>query len=213
MNNRLLIFEQFLESFETESMCDYCKDLIELTPLNFWSDVTQKFDCPGGLIKQTLIGCKICSYLLKTNMFLEIYSRPKMRDSIRIATCFRYIQDTSWIRNLKTKHDIKQKLKDYIADQIDCYNDYNYIDYDKDPKAFINFCNYMSLKLPFSSKVEGYIKQEAIPDPELYFFKEGKYKNMNFWLVYQLDKDYLYELRNRNNNIQEPLKTYLKEYL
>jgi len=213
MSNRLKIFKKFLDAFETESMREYCADLLEKTSLEFWCLATNAYDCPGGLIMQTLIGCDVCNCFLQLEEIKEAYPHPKMRDSIRISTCFRNIKDTNWIRNIKVEHDIKQKLKDYIANQLDSFRNCSDIAYDKDPKALIYFSDYLSLRVPLTSSVKMLIKQEALPDPELYFFKSGKYKNMNFWLVYQLDKDYLFELKNKSNSIQEPLRTYLKEYL
>lgn len=213
MKNRLLIFKKFLESFETESMHDYCEDLLTRTPLNFWSWTTIIHDCPGGLIMQTLKGCNLCNCFFKLNEFQEKYPFPKMRDSIRIAVCFRYIDKTDWIRNTKVSHDIKQKLKDYIANQIDLFKKCADFDYKKNTEAFICFCDYLSIKSSLEPNIMSLIRQEALPDPESYFFTEGKYANMNFWLVYQIDKEYLYELKNKNSYIQEPLRTYLKEYL
>ena len=213
MNNRLIIFKRFLDSFETESMRSYCEDLLVITPSDFWCWATITYDCPGGLIMQTLEGCNLCDSFLRLDEFKESYPMPKMRDSIRIAVCFRYINKTDWIRNTKVTHDIKQKLKDYIANQIDSFKKCTNFEYQKNPNALICFCDYLSVKVPLNPNIKTLIRQEALPDPELYFFKEGKYENMNFWLVYQMDKEYLYELRNSGEFIQEPLRTYLKEYL
>lgn len=213
MKNRLLIFKKFLESFETESMYNYCKDLLVQTPLDFWCRATITYDCPGGIILQTLEGCNFCNYLLQLEELQEKYPLPKMRDSIRIAVCFRYINETDWLRNKKVSHDIKQKIKNYIANQIDLFKNHTDLNYLKNPEAFIRFCNYLSIRAPLSSNIKKLIQQEALPDPEFYFFTEGKYINMNFWLVYQMDKEYLYELKKNIDIIQEPLRSYLKEYL
>ena len=53
---RIDIFKSFLNEFETKDMRAYCEDLLERAPLNFWCWATNTYDCPGGLVMQTLVG-------------------------------------------------------------------------------------------------------------------------------------------------------------
>lgn len=214
MSERLDVFKKFLDSFEIEDMRIYCENLLEKAPLNYWCWATNAYDCPGGLVMQTLVGCEICNCYLDLEECKKVFNRPRMRDSIRVAACFRCIAKTSWIRNMKFNPDIKQGLKDYIADIIDNFRNYRDVAYDKDPKALVCFCDYLSMKVPIAPQIKEKIEKLAIPDPEDFFFDEGsRYPKWNFWLVYQMDKDYLYQLKNNCDKLQEPLRTYLEKYL
>lgn len=212
--DKVLIFKQFLDSFETEDMRNYCEDLLKLAPMNFWCWATNTYDCPGGLVMQTLVGCEICNCYLELEECKQIYNKARMRDSIRVAACFRCINKTEWITGNKVAHDIKQGIKDYIADIIDNFRSCKDVAYDKDPKGLICFCNYLSNKVPIAPQVKEKIEKIAIPDPDNFFFDEKSlYPRWNFWLVYQMDKDYLYELKANCDTLQEPLRTYLEKYL
>lgn len=212
-NERVQIFKRFLDKFETDSMRDYCKDLLMRTPLNFWCYATKAYNCPGGLVMQTLVGCEICNCFLNLKELQTVYDRPKMRDSLRIAVCFRCIKKTDWLHETVVQHDIKPALKDYIAMLIDSFKKYGDVAYDKDARAFVYFCNSLSLVVPITEEQKQLITKIALPDPEQYFFESGPFKSMNFWLVYQMDKNYLKSLKEGGDAIQEPLRSYLKEYV
>ena len=208
------VFQQFLDGFETEDMRNYCIDLLEAAPLNYWCWATNTYDCPGGLVMQTLVGCKMCNYLLARDNCKKVFNKARMRDSIRVAACFRCINKTDWIRNHKVSHDVKQGIKNYISDIIDNFRDCNEVPYDEDPKGLIGVCEYLSKIVPIAPEIKEKIQKLAIPDPELFFFDEGSpYPRWNFWLVYQVDKDYLYKLKADCDKLQEPLRTYLEKYL
>ena len=133
-----------------------------------------------------------------------------------------------WVRITKVPHDIKKGLKEYIARLIESHSGEwttNKKTSDVLPKPetddqfLIHLCDYLSsrsnLDMIYTDETKKKVRELAIPDPETYFFPESwKYGKMNFWLVYEMDKDYLYWLRDKADfPIQEPLKTYLKEYL
>lgn len=132
-----------------------------------------------------------------------------------------------WIRSFKVKHDIKQGLKDYIARLVESHSgEWNSskksLDVlpkpETDDQFIIHLCDYLSsrnnLDMIYTDETKAKVRELAVPDPENYFFNFGKYKKMNWFLVYEMDKDYLYWLRDKADMpISEPLKTYLRELL
>lgn len=203
-SKKIEIFQDVLNQYESEEIKNFCMDMLENSPQNFWSLATKNYDFAGGLIVLTLLGCFLGNFLLKESTI----EKPKKRDCIRAAVMFRYVYPTE-ITNRIVEHDIKLGLRKYIADLISncrkqetpeqkivyqCYNPN--IDY-------IQF---------FNNDLKDKITDVALPDPETFFFSsEYKYPNFNFWLVYELDRDYLYWLRDSSKYvyIEEPLRTYL----
>lgn len=196
MSKRTEIFQGILNEFESEELRNFCIDILESSPQNFWSWATKDYDFAGGLIVQTLLGCMECNRLLPS---LNL-DKPKKRDCVRVAVMFRYIFPRV-ILDTYVQHDIKKGLRKYIAELIS----------KKD--SFVCQCHYASLdsEYKFSEELRDKITDVALPDPELYFFRNGPYKNMNWYLVYEIDKDYLYWLRDSSKYtyVEEPLRTYL----
>lgn len=204
MSKRTEIFQEILSKYETDEIRDFCIDHLETSPQNFWSWATNDFDFAGGLIVQTILGCVECNRLLQDSNI----DKPKKRDCIRAAVMFRYIYPDVIISR-HVQHDIKKGLKDYIANLIK-----DYPKQETPEQSLVYACCQRKLDcnqyLP-SDK----ITDVALPDPENYFFRDGQFANMNFWLVYEMDKDYLYWLResSKYTYVEEPLRTYLRTEL
>lgn len=200
MSKRTEIFQDVLNKYESSEIRDFCIDMLECAPQNFWSWATKEFDFAGGLIVQTLLGCMECNRLL-SGLSIE---KPKKRDCVRSAVMFRYVFPRV-ITDKRVEHDIKLGLKEYIAGLIFGKDSYE--------SRFVRQCHYASMDsgYTFSQDLKDKITDVAIPDPELYFFRDGPYKNMNWYLVYEMDKDYLYWLRDSSKYtyVEEPLRTYL----
>lgn len=200
MSKRIEIFQDILNKYESSEIRDFCIDMLESAPQNFWSWATTSYDFAGGLIVQTLLGCIECELLIRS---LNI-DKPKKRDCVRAAVMFRYVFPRI-ILDTKVEHDIKMGLRKYIAGLI--FGDDSY------ENKFVRQCHYSSMDTEhvFSKELRDKITDVALPDPENYFFRHGPYKNMNWYLVYEMDKDYLYWLRDscKYRYVEEPLRTYL----
>lgn len=200
MSKRTEIFQNILNEFESEELRNFCIDILESSPQNFWSLATRSYDFAGGLIVQTLLGCMECNRLL-SSLNLD---KPKKRDCVRTAVMFRYLFPRI-ILDTYVKHDIKKGLRKYIAGLIFGEDSYE--------SKFVRQCHYASLDsgYKFSDELKDKITDVALPDPENYFFTEGPYAKCNFCLVYEMDKDYLYWLKDSSKYtyVEEPLRTYL----
>lgn len=206
MSKRTEIFQDVLNEYESDELRNFCIDMLECAPQNFWSWATKEFDFAGGLIVQTLLGCMECNRLLSDSNI----EKPKKRDCIRAAVMFRYVYPIEII-NRKIEHDIKPGLREYIANLVS-----DYASTDTPEKAIVYHCRTAELDCNLLSlELKDKITDVALADPENYFFRDGPYKDFNFWLVYQLDKDYLYWLResSKYTYVEEPLRTYLRTEL
>ena len=255
MSKRTEIFQDFLNSFETEELRLYCEDMIDRLPeyvFQIPSSTSLKYhnatQCQaGGQVYHVLMTVTILNYILGLEYIKLKYPKPKQRDCMRIAMClhdglkcglpeegknnytiFQHpLLVAEWIRQTKPSHDIKQGLKDYIARLCESHSGEwttNKKTTDVLPKPetddqfIIHLCDYLgsrnNLDMIYANETKDKIRELAVPDPENWFFPWGKYKGMNWWLVYEMDKDYLIWLRDEAEMpIQEPLKSYLREYL
>lgn len=207
MSKRTEIFQDVLNEYESDELRNFCIDMLECAPQNFWSWATRSYDFAGGLIVQTLLGCMECNRLLSDSNI----EKPKKRDCIRAAVMFRYVYPEEIIFK-KVEHDIKPGLRKYIATLVSSYS----ASIHSPEEAIVYECRTMELDYnSISSELKDKITDVALADPEHYFFRDGPYANMNFWLVYQLDKDYLYWLResSKYTYVEEPLRTYLRTEL
>lgn len=203
---RIKIFKQFLDMFETDELRDYCQDMLLRTSMEFWSINTDAYDQPGGLIMQTLVGCGLVDCSLR-KIELSTFPKPKQRDSIRIATCFRYLQP-EWIIETKVQHDIKKELKKYIADLVAHYKDNS-----NAAQTIIYWSSWFSQINLINDDVREMIYETALIDPNEYFLPSWtKYPQCSFLMTLELDRDYLEKVKN-DKRVMEPFRTFLKEYL
>lgn len=196
----------------------------------------------GGQLKHVLQCLETLNYILNLEYIQEKIPQKKKRDCMRVAMCLHDSQKcgdgsytvhehpllaAEWVRTTKVQHDIKQGLKDYIAALISSHSGQwvssprSNIELPKpmnDEEFIIHLCDYLSsrknIEMAFTEEQLATIREVAVPEPENFFFTNGKYKDMNWYLVYEMDKDYLYWLRDKAGfPIQQPLKTYLEELL
>ena len=137
---KISIFKEVLEKFETEEIRLYCEDMIGLIPddsLVLPSSTSLKYHSPkqceiwGNAYHLVMVG-EVCNYLLGLEHNINKFPRPKQRDCIRTASIlhdavklgwngsqyslFNHpILAADWIKETVVEHDIKQALKDYIA--------------------------------------------------------------------------------------------------
>ena len=141
VNIKKEIFKSILDKFETEELRAYCEDMIEemdTRMLQIPSSTSLKYhnatQCQdGGAAYHVLMVCTIGNYLLDLKYIKEKFQQPKKRDCMRIALLFHDNCKTNggkytvhehpllaaeWVKKTKVEHDIKQGLKDYVADLI-----------------------------------------------------------------------------------------------
>ena len=136
------VFNKFLETFETDEMRDYCRDMLEKCPNYIWripSSTSYKYhnktQCqPGGQLYHILMACEIMNYILGLKYIKEKWCNPKQRDCFRVAICLHDstkcglneneplftqhehpIWCSDWIKKTEVDHDIDDKLKKYIG--------------------------------------------------------------------------------------------------
>ena len=140
--NKSDVFDKFLNSFETDELREYCRDMIEKSPNYIWSIPSStsykyhnKTQCqPGGQLYHILMACEIMNYILGLKYIKEKWDKPKQRDCFRTGICLHdmlkcglneheplFTQHehpvwcSDWIEKTEVEHDIDNKLKKYIG--------------------------------------------------------------------------------------------------
>lgn len=132
------IFKNYIETFETKEIKNYCIDMINESPEYIWripSSTSFKYhnrtQCqPGGQLYHILMACEIMNYILGLKYIKEKIYQPKKRDCLRTAILLHDMQKTNggqytvhehpiiaqkWIEETSVEHDIDIKLKQYIG--------------------------------------------------------------------------------------------------
>lgn len=141
--NKIKIFKELLNQFETEEIRMYCEDMIQLIPdyiFQIPSSTSMKYhnktQCQThGQIYHIIMFGAIMNYILGLKYIRDNkIVTPEQRDCLRCTPIFHdaikcgFEADVNsysvfehpllagkWIRETSVKHDIKQELKDYIA--------------------------------------------------------------------------------------------------
>ena len=134
------VFKEYLDTFESDEMRDYCSDMIEEIPDYIFSIPSStslkyhnKTQCqPHGQIYHILMFGEIMNYILGLEYVQERIPTPKERDCFRCTAIFhdaikcgtsgsRYtvhehpLLAGEWVRNTTVEHDIDDSSKEYIA--------------------------------------------------------------------------------------------------
>lgn len=140
-SEKIAVFKESLNKFETEKMRMYCEDMIKEMPdylfympsstTGKWHNPTQ---CqPHGQIYHIIMFAEIVNYRLALKGNREKFKSAEQRDAIR---CVAYFHDAwklgkneslytafdhpliaaEWVRTSTVEHDIEQKIKNAIAD-------------------------------------------------------------------------------------------------
>lgn len=137
---KISIFKEVLEKFETEEIRLYCEDMIGLIPddsLVLPSSTSLKYhnatQCRlWGNAYHLVMVAEVCNYFLGLEHNINKFPKEKQRDCIRAASILhdaiklgfngsQYSLFThpviaaDWIKETVVEHDIKQALKDYIG--------------------------------------------------------------------------------------------------
>ena len=137
---KISIFKEALEKFETEEIRLYCEDMIGLIPddsLVLPSSTSLKYhnakQCTlFGNAYHLVMVAEVCNYLLGLEHNMNKFPKPKQRDCIRTAaimhdavklgfngsqySLFQHpILAADWVKETVVEHDIRPELKDYIA--------------------------------------------------------------------------------------------------
>ena len=137
---KISIFKEVLEKFETEEIRLYCEDMIGLIPddsLVLPSSTSLKYHNERqcrifGNAYHLVMVAEICNYLLGLEHNMNKFPRPKQRDCIRTSSIlhdavklgfngsqhslFQHpILAADWVKETVVEHDIRPELKEYIA--------------------------------------------------------------------------------------------------
>lgn len=137
---KISLFREVLEKFETEEIKEYCKDMIGLIPddcLILPSSTSMKYhnakQCQiFGNTYHIIIVAEICNYLLGLEHNKLAFSKEKQRDCMRVGailhdaiklgfngsqySLFNHPElAAEWIKTTVVPNDIKDELKNYIA--------------------------------------------------------------------------------------------------
>lgn len=138
--DKVEVFKSFLDTFETEEIREYCKDMIREIDDNIFiipSSTSLKYhnatQCkPHGQILHALMFGEIMNYILGLEYVTEKIPDPRKRDCLRCTPVFhdaikcglngsQYtvhehpLLAGEWIRNTSVDHDIDKGTKNYIA--------------------------------------------------------------------------------------------------
>ena len=137
---KISIFKEVLEKFETEEIKLYCEDMIGLIPddsLVLPSSTSLKYHNSTqvklfGNAYHLVMVAEICNYLLGLEHNINKFPKPKQRDCIRTSSIlhdavklgfngsqhslFQHpILAADWVKETVVEHDIRPELKDYIS--------------------------------------------------------------------------------------------------
>ena len=200
MSYKSEIFKDILAQFETEELKNFCIDLLEKrSDENYviMSSTSGKYhnasQCqPGGQIRHELMVSTICNYLLGLEYLQNKWSKPKQRDSLRIAAIMHDCCKTNggkytvhehpilsgeFVENCEVEHDIKPQLKQYISRLIASHSG-SWTTSKKssvvlpkpetDDQFFIHLCDYLSsradLDMTYSEEITKMINDNLPPE-------------------------------------------------
>lgn len=134
------VFKSYLDTFETDEIRNYCKDMIEKVPDYIFAIPSStsfkyhnKTQCqPHGQIFHILMFGEIMNYILGLEYVQEKINNPKKRDCLRCTSIFHdaikcglngsqyTVHDHpllagEWVRNTIVEHDVDKTIKEYIA--------------------------------------------------------------------------------------------------
>lgn len=137
---KIAVFQPYLDKFETDAMRLYCADMIAEIPdyiFTMPSSTTGKFhnatQCQEhGQIYHILMFAEIMNYRLALKCNQEKFKSPSQRDAMRCVPIFHDAVKCGWngsaytvhehpmlagqwVRETKVEHDIDEKIKDAIA--------------------------------------------------------------------------------------------------
>lgn len=141
---KIAVFQPYLDKFETEEMRLYCEDMIALMPdyiFEIPSSTSGKYhnktQCePHGQIYHIIMFAEIMNYRLALKGNQEKFKSPVQRDAMR---CTPMLHDAlkcglngstfsvhehpmlagQWVRETKVEHDIDDKTKEAIAHMVE----------------------------------------------------------------------------------------------
>lgn len=138
--DKIAVFQPYLDKFETEEMRLYCTDMIAEIPdyiFTIPSSTSGKYhnatQCrPHGQIYHMIMFAEIMNYRLALKGNKEKFKSPSQRDAMRCVPFFhdaikcgfnggRYtvhehpLLAGQWVRETKVEHDINNKIKEAIA--------------------------------------------------------------------------------------------------
>lgn len=144
---KISLFKEALDKFETEEVKVFCSELIELMPedaIVCSSSSTGKYhnahQCKiFGNLYHTLMLCEIGNYLLELEHNQEKFPNPNERDCIRLAMCLhdsvkygwngaQYTQFThplmaaEFIKTAEVEHPIPKQGREYCADLVSSHS-------------------------------------------------------------------------------------------
>lgn len=137
---KISVFQPYLDKFETNDVRLYCEDMIEHIPdyiFEMPSSTSGKYhnatQCkPHGQIYHAIMFAEIMNYRLALKGNMEKFKSPAQRDAMR---CVPFFHDAikcglngstytvhehpmlagQWVRETKVEHDIDEKIKEAIA--------------------------------------------------------------------------------------------------
>ena len=228
--NKSDVFSNFLDSFETSELKLYCKDMIEISPDYIWeipASTSFKYhnatQCqPGGQLYHILMACEIMNYVLELEYVQNKYSKPKQRDCFRTAICLhdmikcgheggQYtihehpVLAQKWIEQTKVKHDINDKLKQYIGRLVASHsgqwtksNKSSVIlpTVENDEQFLIHLCDYLgsraNLDMIYDDSIKNKITSfQSLPDINEYKLTFGKHSGKTLPEIQQEDSSYI----------------------
>jgi len=140
IDEKIAVFQPYLDKFETDEMRLYCADMIAEIPdyiFTMPSSTSGKFhnatQClPHGQVYHIIMFAEVMNYRLALKGNKEKFKSPSQRDAMR---CVPFFHDAikcglngsqytvhdhpmlagEWVRNTKVEHDINDKTKEAIA--------------------------------------------------------------------------------------------------
>lgn len=244
MSKKVELFREFLNTFETDELRLFSEDLLEAQddcnytiPASTSGKYHNPTQCqPGGQMYHVLFVCKVMEMLLPLEYIQEKFPKPKQRDCLRTAVLFHDAKKTNngmytvkehpmlgakFVEETEVKHDIPQKLKQYIGRLIQSHSgqwDENGMmpKPESDDQFLIHLCDMVGSRAFFDMRYSEEQKNmiasfQDIPSPDEYTIQFGKYKGKTISWIQEVDESYLLWLRDSADmDLREPLRTILE---
>ena len=215
--DKIKVFENLLNKFETEEIKSYCTDMIKEIPdyiFTIPSSTSFKYhnktQCqPHGQIFHILMFAEVMNYIL--GLEYTVHEHPLLAGE--------------WVRNTNVEHDIDTETKAYIARLCESHSgEWTSTKRSKtvlpkpenDEQFFVHMCDYLAsrsnLDMIYSDEVISTlggvdIPKEELSDIDTYMLTFGKHNGEKLTDVVHTDPSYISWAKE--NITREPLRTLL----
>ena len=237
--DKVKVFEELLNKFETDEIREYCTDMIKEIP-----DYIFTIPSSTSFKYHNKTQCQPHGQIFHILMFAEVKTNERQRDCLRCTPIFhdaikcglngsQYTVHEhpmlagEWVRNTSVEHDVDADTKAYIARLCESHSgEWTSTKRSKtvlpkpenDEQFFVHMCDYLAsrsnLDMTYSDDVVSAlggvdIPKEELPDVDSYVITFGKCSGKTLPQIKEIDPGYISWAKE--NMSREPVRSLLKQ--